>query len=219
MVAGLLGSFFMQLSSLYPQEMWADFSLGALSKNQVVLSERALIFDEFNLGDYADGILSFNILRYFHFLKGDAEEFVGNEVREPFEGRLVLNPGEVFAYHPEVLDEYQDAVAITPETDLSLADGYKALEGLSANGVCYSASLFNWVASEAGLEVVAKVNHDFFPVPGVPREYGTSIYHLAGSHSSRLQNLYIRNSYEFPVEFCYFASDRGVVLMVLASVI
>jgi len=73
------------------------------------------------------------------------------------------------------------------------------------------------VASEAGLEVVAKVNHDFYPVPGVPREYGTSIYHLAGSHSSRLQNLYIRNSYEFPVEFCYFASDRGVVLVVLAS--
>ena len=56
LVIGLLGSFFMQLSSLYPQEMWADFSLDDLLENRDVLSERALIFDEFHLGTYADGI-------------------------------------------------------------------------------------------------------------------------------------------------------------------
>jgi len=227
LIAGLLGSFLMpvsairggQLSSPVPQDMWAGSPLVSLLDNRIVLSGRTLIFDEFNLGPYADEVLSFNILRYFHYLKGDAEEFAGGENREPFEGSFVLNPGEVFAYHPEVLEEYRNQVAVTPETNLSMADGYKALEGLPANGVCYSASLFNWVASEAGLEIVAKVNHDFFPVPGVPQEYGTSIYHLAGSHSSRLQNLYIRNTYDSPVEFRYFASGRGVVLVVLTSII
>jgi vancomycin resistance protein YoaR len=74
----------------------------------------------------------------------------------------------------------------------------------------------NWTASEAGLEVVARVNHNFVPVPGVPKEYGTSIRYMPdGSLNSQNQNLYIKNNFDYPVKFVFEVNDQEVNLKLL----
>jgi len=117
-------------------------------------------------------------------------------------GKLVIHPDEVFAFHKNILPEFRQNWIITQESGFRVKDGYKYVAGLAGNGVCHLASLMNLVASEAGLEVTAVVNHDFAKIPGIDREFGTSIYFLPGGGSvTERQNLYIRNNQDFTVEF------------------
>jgi len=76
-----------------------------------------------------------------------ALEYLGTET-------FSLNPGEVFAFHANVLPEFENPV-ITMNSKFYIEEGYKAIGGLGGNGVCHLASLINWVGSEAGLEVTA----------------------------------------------------------------
>lgn len=157
-----------------------------------------------------------NILLSLHYLNQDVDSFkkdkekapAGNidwdKVREPFEISFVLKPDEVFAFHGNILSEYQDKARITGNSQFSYGDGYQAVAGLYGNGVCHLASFINWTASEAGLEVKAPVNHDFYPVPEVPREYGTSIlYWPDNGRNSANQNLYLRNNFDCPAFFTF----------------
>jgi len=168
-----------------------------------------------------------NILLSLHHLKGDEANFkleaeksyqVANMdwegIEEPFSVEFTLQPGEVFAFHGNILPEFAGQVVKTMDSDFSADEGYKALAGLYGNGVCHLASLVNWVASEAGLEVTAKVNHDFYPVPGVARVYGTSIFYAPIGHNSQNQNLYIKNTLDQPVTFVFNANNGKVDLVI-----
>lgn len=119
-------------------------------------------------------------------------------------GKIVLQPGEVFAFHKNILPEFNENTVVTQESEYRPKEGYKLVAGLYGNGVCHLASLMNWVASEAGLAVTAQVNHNFAPVPGIDKKYGTSIkfYPNIGGTSER-QNLYIRNNQDLPVLFSF----------------
>lgn len=108
-----------------------------------------------------------------------------------------LNPGEVFAFQDAVLPEYSELKIVTQKSHYKPSEGYNSTAGLYGNGVCHLATLMNWVASEAGLEVKAPTRHDFAKIPGIDPEYGTSI----SMRSAELQNLYIENNQLFPVEF------------------
>ncbi|NIO20081.1 MAG: hypothetical protein GTN76_04890, partial [Candidatus Aenigmarchaeota archaeon] len=89
-----------------------------------------------------------------HYLKGDVELPVNwGEVREPFVVSFTLQPGEIFAFHDNVLDEYVNP-KVTMNSEFMTDEGYKSVWGLGGNGICHLASLMNWVAVEAGLEVV-----------------------------------------------------------------
>ncbi|MGI5826190.1 MAG: VanW family protein [Patescibacteria group bacterium] len=125
--------------------------------------------------------------------------------------RLILQPGEVFAFHKNIHPDFKDAVIVTQESEYRSSEGYKPVAGLYGNGVCHLATLMNYAASQAGLEVMAMVSHDFAPVPGIDRKYGTSIkfYPNIGGTSER-QNLYIRNTKDSPVEFKF--SQEGDLL-------
>jgi hypothetical protein len=115
-------------------------------------------------------------------------------------GRLVLQPGEVFAFHKNIAREFQGEKVVTQESGFRVKDGYKVVAGLPGNGVCHLASLMNKVAREAGLAVTAAVDHDFARIPGIEREYGTSIYFMpGGGRNSANQNLYLKNTLNFPV--------------------
>lgn len=180
-----------------------------------------------------------NILFNLHYIKGDVEELrVSKEIaspaelarnddktingpqninwektREPFEASFYLLPNEVFAFHENVLPEYKDLITVTSNSHFDFADGYKALNGLSGNGVCHLASLINWVAKEAGLESISFVSHDFSPVPGVPREYGASIYYSpTGTRNTEKQNLYIKNNFDESVKFEFKVDEKKVSL-------
>ena len=135
---------------------------------------------------------------------------------EKFDDGFVLEPGEVFAFHQQARPEFADQPLKTGFTRYEASEGYQTTLGLPGNGVCHLATLMNWAASEAGLEVTALVNHDFAPVPGAPREYGTSIRYMPdGSRNSANQNLYIKNTLDQPVEFIFTVSEDSQLQLTL----
>ena len=159
--------------------------------------------------EYGSQVFADNILLSLHYLKGDVEQPLDwDKIREPFEVSFTLKPGEVFAFHSNSLPEFENP-AMTMNSRFFMEEGYKSLAGLGGNGVCHLVSLINWTASEAGLEVTALANHSFAPIPGVPREFGTSI-----RSQSPNQNLYIKNGFEVPVEFEFGADSQKVVLKI-----
>lgn len=154
-----------------------------------------------------------NILLSLHYLNG--EKFtVGKvnweEIRKPFKTSFILNPDQVFAFHGLTLPQYQNP-AVTLNSNFSMKDGYKFVAGLPGSGVCHLATLMTWVSKEAGLEVTALANHDFAPVVGVNREFGTSI-----KSNSATQNLYIKNTSGVPLIFEFMASEESVVFSILS---
>jgi len=178
--------------------------------------------------EYGSQVFADNILLTLHYLKGDegglmvdnGKSMSGNinweKARQPFEASFTLEPGEVFAYHDTILPEFNGLHLKTTNAHYNLREGFKPLAGLPGNGVCHLASLINWVASDAGLEVVAKVNHNFYPVFGVPKENGTSIrWGPNGEYNSRNQNLYIRNNFSFPVTFGFEIKGNLVLLSII----
>lgn len=153
-----------------------------------------------------------NILLSLHYLNG--EEFSANKVdwlkiREPFRVSFTLGSNQVFAFHDLVLPQYKDPV-VTMKSNFTMKEGYKFVAGLPGSGVCHLATLMNWVAREAGLEVLALANHDFAPVKGVERQYGTSI-----KSNSATQNLYLKNTKNYPVIFEFLGDSEKVVFSVL----
>ncbi|MDO8658466.1 MAG: VanW family protein [Candidatus Levybacteria bacterium] len=189
-------------------------------------------------------IFADNILLSLHYLKGDVEEFRVSEeiasssfdklrisrnddktingpknidwekVRTPFDVSFTLKSGEVFAYHNNVLEEYKGKVSYSMNSRFYVEEGYKSLNGLGGNGVCHLASLINWVSKDGGLEVVSHVNHDFSPVNGVPREYGSSIFYAPSGQNSQEQNLYIKNNLDYPIRFDFKVDEKKVALSI-----
>lgn len=194
----------------------------------ILLAQKELDLTTRQRDRYVNEVFSDNILLYLHYLKGDADVAINNQlattgqkvmdfekVRQPFSFRLTLLPQEVFSFHPDVLPELKDKLKVSAPTTFKSSEGYRFVAGLWANGVCHIASLINWAAQEAGLKVTAKVNHDFAPIPGVPREFGTAIYYMEGSSpANRQQNLYLENIYDFPVTLNFVVTDTKVIITI-----
>lgn len=198
----------------------------SLVAQREILAEHALDLNSRLPDKVGSEVFADNILLTLHYLKGDVGGIKVNQgelggvdwrkARESFEASFILEPGEVFAYHDTVSPEFKNEKIKTSNAHFTLKEGYKPLAGLPGNGVCHLASLINWVASDAGLGVMARVNHDFFPVPGVPKENGTSIrWGPNGEFNSRNQNLYIKNNFDFPVIFEFIANEEMVILKIL----
>lgn len=118
--------------------------------------------------------------------------------------QFTLQPGETFAFHSDVLPKYQGKVTQTTNAHFNFSDGFKSDGYLMGDGVCHLASLMNMVAQQAGLTVEVPANHNFAVIPDIPREYGVSIYSY-----SALQNLYITNNKDYPVEFKFeYINDK-----------
>jgi len=212
---------------LVEQEVATPVYMASAQLVEPVLAQHELDLTTRLPNEYGSQVFADNILLALHYLKGDQEEFKLDSdkayhpsnmdweaIREPFEVSFTLEPGQVFAYHENALPEFKENLAVTMNSRFYVEEGYKSLAGLGGNGVCHLASLVNWVASEAGLEVTAKVNHDFYPVPGVPKEFGTSIRYAEVGHNSQNQNLYIKNGFEEPVTFEFKADNEKVTLVI-----
>lgn len=175
-----------------------------------VLSSRTLDLKTRLPNDYGASVFADNILLALHYLKNDVGQVDWNKIREPFIVEFTLKPGETFAFHENVLPEFKNPTIVL-KSKFYMDEGYLSLNGLGGNGVCHLASLINWTAAGAKLEVVSLVNHDFYPVPGVPRENGTSIF-----SSDPRQNLYIKNNQTDPVTF-KFAADKEKVKLEITN--
>lgn len=128
---------------------------------------------------------------------------------------FTLNPGEVFAFHEDVLPQFEGKVAATTNARFNYTDGFKSDGYLTGDGVCHLASILYWAAKDAGLETLAPSNHDFANIPQVPKEYGVSIYFTPGTPSANArQNLYITNTLEKAVEFVFTYDGTNLTVKV-----
>lgn len=169
-----------------------------------------LAYREFSMENrYADsfvnGVFRDNILLTINYAAGqkiDPSNVDWKKINEPFKYSITLKPGEVFAYHDDILPQYKDKIVKTTNAHFNFTQGFKSDGWLTGDGVCHLASFLYMVAKDAGLEAVAPTRHDFAAIPQVPREYGVSIYDNPGGNASdQAQNLYITNNKEKDVSF------------------
>jgi hypothetical protein len=153
--------------------------------------------------EYVSNIFKDNILLTLSYLSGQTttqKSVDWDTVEKPFTFDITLKNGQTFAFHDTVLPKYERSVAITTHAHFMSTEGFKSDGYLVADGVCHLASLINWAAKDAELDVEAPTNHDFAVIPEVPREYGVAIYDSPDAvGSSQLQNLYITNNKDHDV--------------------
>lgn len=115
-----------------------------------------------------------------------------------------LQPGETFAFHEDVLPQFQSQTVKTTNSHFNYNEGFKSDGYLMGDGVCHLASLINWAAKDAGLWSYAPTNHDFNSITEIPLEHGVAIYSMPQEHDRNAQqNLYVTNSLPVPVNFIF----------------
>jgi len=193
------------------------------SPQEEILAKETLDLTKRSQSKEVNEIFRDNILLILHYLKGDEKSFVDHDrktewekIREPFEIEFRLKPGETFAFHDKLLAEFEGKVTKTIPVKYEAREGFKVVDGLYGNGVCHLATLMNWVATEARLESVALVNHDFFPVPETPQKYGVAIYYT-GEDEARRQNLYIINTLNIAVILKFFSNSDKVEFKIVKT--
>lgn len=165
---------------------------------ETVLSSHSISLNNRYGNKFVSDVMKDNILltiRYMENSSLNARDISWNEVEKPFTYRLNIAPGSIFAFHDDILPEYQAYPIITTHAHFIYDEGFKSDGYLAGDGVCHLASLMYWVAKDAGLDAVAPTNHDFARIPGISRQFGVAIYSRPGeSSTNEKQNLYIRNN-------------------------
>ncbi len=179
---------------------------------QVVASHEISLENRYPLKSVSE-IFKDNILLNLAYMQGKVtskNNLNWDEVKRPFHYELSLNPGEVFAFHDDVLDTYKGKKGKTTQAHFTADEGFKSDGYLFGDGVCQLASLIYWVAKDAGLDSLAPTNHNFMTIPEISSEYGVSIYANPYSGSSNAsQNLYITNNRVIPITFLFdYANDK-----------
>lgn len=137
-------------------------------------------------------------------------------VEKPQTYSFTLKPGEVFAFHEDVLPQFKGKVVKTMNAHFWWDEGFKSDGYLTGDGVCHLASLMYWAARDAGLAALAPTNHDFANIPDVPKQYGVAIFYDPNSpDAGALQNLYITNTFTKPVTFVFTSTGISLDLKVI----
>jgi len=182
-----------------------------LPQKENVLSSRTISLENRYPSQRVSDVFKDNILLNLAYLDGrvnTAKDINWSEMENSFRSEFTLQPNETFAYHDAVLSQYEGKVVKTTEAHFNSQDGFKTDGYLYGDGVCHLASLINWAARDANLEVLAPTNHNFANIPEVPKEYGVSIYYNPANKSvGANQNLYITNNQNKPVNFVFEYKD------------
>ena len=191
----------------------------ASSSDLDFLAQKSMSLENRYADEWVNGVFKDNILLNLAYIRGvvkNANSIEWEQIKKPFKYEMKLKPGEVFAYHDDFLPEFQGKVTRTTNAHFNYADGFKSDGFLMGDGVCHLASLINWAAREAGLDVLSPVFHDFAVIPDIPREYGVSIYSnpMSPGSNSR-QNLYIRNNLKNDVVFVFDYNGKDLKISVL----
>lgn len=177
-----------------------------------VLAEHAISLSDRYKVPSVNSVFRDNISLNLAYLSGTVKtpsDINWDTLHKPQSYEFVLQPGEVFAYHDDIAPEFQGKTVKIQNSHFSAADGYRSSGLLYGDGVCHFASLINWVATDAGLKVVAPVRHDFAVIPGIDRIYGTSIY-----SGDQRQNLYIENTSDKQVKFVFMYENDTLTLRI-----
>jgi hypothetical protein len=171
-----------------------------LASHNMPLSDRYPIVSVNNV--FRDNILL--TLAYMSGVVKNPSQIDWDKLHKPYTYAMTLQPGEVFAFHDDVLPEFAGKHIVTTNAHFDSTEGFVSDGYLYGDGVCHFASLINWVARDAGLEVVAPTPHNFAKIPDISPVYGTAIYDAAGDTSANeAQNLYVENTYSKPVTMVF----------------
>jgi len=180
-------------------------------KQKDVLASHVLDLTKRDKNEFVNQVFKHNILLTVSQIPGQAWK----SQDRPGLFSFVLQPGEVFAFHKNILGEYREKEVKAVSSEFKSSEGYRSSGWIVGDGVCHLASLMNWTASEAGLKVKAVVNHNFRSIPGIPRQYGTSVRYSQSGHNSQNQNLYIENNLNYPVEFRFEVQGNNLRLEII----
>lgn len=212
--AVLIGSVEMHMN---PALMQAAMAKHTETQNTLIGSQSIDLNNRY-MDPWVNDVFTDNILLNLSYLSGkvtNASEINWDEVRKPSTYEFVLQPGEVFAFHEDVLPEYQGRVIKTTNSHFGAEDGYLSSGRLFGDGVCHFASVINWAARDAGLKVVAPTRHDFAVIPGIDAQYGTAIYYMYGTPEVNMQqNLYVENTFDVPVTLVFENTGDSLVVSV-----
>lgn len=169
---------------------------------------------------WVSDIFKDNILLNLAYLRGTVRgsNIDWDEVKKPFQYEFKLNKDEVFAFHDDVLPQFKGKVVKTTDAHFNSYEGFKYDGWLVGDGVCHLASIIYWAAKDAGLEALAPTNHDFMPIPEIPREFGVSIYNYPGKgYTNEVQNLYIKNNKDKPISIVFDYNGENLKVSVKES--
>jgi len=172
---------------------------------QTIASHEISLKDRYN-NPVVNRVFADNILLTLDYLQGAMHTAQPDWqiIEKPANYQLTLKPRETFAFHDMVLPQYQGKIGKTTNAHFNGAEGFLSDGYLTGDGVCHIASLMDWTAQDAGLEVNAPTNHDFYKIPEIPKQYGVAIFASPNDgNASALQNLYITNTKEKPVTFAF----------------
>lgn len=173
---------------------------------------RVLAAQDFSLEDrykvpWVNTVFADNILLTLSYMAGqtkDGQTVDWNKVTQPSRYEFQLKPGETFAFHDQILDQYKSSVVKTTNAHFSSTEAFKSDGYLVGDGVCHLASFINLVSTIAGLSVDAPTNHNFAAIPDVSKQYGTAIYYKPGAtDTSSKQNLYVTNTSHKTIAFVF----------------
>ena len=192
-----------------------------IAGNVEPLASREFSLEKRYDNSFVNSVFKDNILLNIKYLAGekiDPREINWDEVRKPFEYKLILKSGETFAFHDDVLPEFEGKIAKTTNAHFNGQEGFRSSGFLVGDGVCHLASLLYWAARDAGLETLAKVDHNFANIPEVSKEYGVSIYAYPGEqYSDQMQNLYITNNRDREIAFEFKYDGRNLKIEVVET--
>ena len=198
------------LLSLFNQEPALDNTL---------LAQKELSMENRYADLFVNRVFKDNILLNLAYLRGSVkskEDINWEEIQKPFTYEFRLDPNQTFAFHEDVLPNYESTLVKHTSAHFNSSEGFKFSGALFGDGVCHLASLIYWAAKEANLETEAPTNHDFMVIPDIPREYGVSIYNNPGAKEANTrQNLYIKNNRAKPISFKFEYQDNKVKVSIL----
>lgn len=218
------GPFFVYMNTLLALAIYAITATKAVAADYVlgtsdVRAERTFsLTDRYPVQSVSD-VFRDNILLTLAYMGGrvpDGSKVDWAAVEKPQTYSFTLKPGEVFAFHKDVLPQFEGKVTQTMQAHFNWDDGFKSDGWLTGDGVCHLASLMYWVARDAGLTTLAPTNHDFATIPEVPKEYGVAIYLNPTTPSANAQqNLYITNTFDKPVQFAFTYDGKALTVKVI----
>src|SRR3989344_5280618 len=100
-------------------------------------------------------VMKKNILLNLAYINGTVtkkSDIDWSKITSSFHFEKTLKPGEIFAFHDIVSQEYSGKIAFSSNSNFGSADGYVTDGYLYGDGVCDLASLINWAALSAGLK-------------------------------------------------------------------
>lgn len=191
---------------------------GNPSPEENPISQHEMSLDNRDQNQFVNTIFKENILLSLAYLREtvSSKEINWDEVTKPFQYEFKLDPQKTFAFHGDIEEKYKDSLTKTTNTHFNSQEGFKTDGYLFGDGVCHLASLLYWTARDAGLEAEAPTDHDFMPIPDIPKQYGVSIYSNPFSKGSNtLQNLYITNNKDKPITFKFEYKDNKLSVSIL----